>query len=83
MKSTSDTTASAARVQGEILRGFDGPERLAMALRMGDEARAVSLAGIRHRHPDWSETQAHHELLRVMLGPDLAAEVIDSRSDRR
>jgi hypothetical protein len=74
-----DTAPSARRVQLEALRRLDGVERLLMACRMSDESRAVTLAGIRHRHPEWTESAVHRELLRLMLGAPLARSVIDSR----
>jgi hypothetical protein len=37
---------------------MDGPTRLAMAMEMSDEARAITEAGIRHRNPQWTEEQA-------------------------
>mgnify|MGYP006137444093 CR=1 FL=1 len=32
------------------------------------EAREITLAGIRHRHPDWTDEDVHRELLRLLLG---------------
>ncbi len=52
-----DTSPEARRVQLESLRRLDGPQRLEMACRMSDDARAMSEAGIRHRHPDWNDEQ--------------------------
>ena len=71
-----DTTAAARRVEVEALRRLDGPTRLRMALQMSDDAREVTLAGIRHRHPHWTADEIHAELLRLMLGRDLAATVL-------
>lgn len=76
MTLTHDTSAAARRVQVESLRRLDGPTRLRMALEMSEEARAVTLAGIRHRHPGWSDAAVHEELLRLMLGRALATAVI-------
>jgi len=77
-----DTTPEAREVQLAILRRLDGPTRLEMACRMSDEARAISHAGIRHRHPEWSEEQVHAALLELLLGSDLANEVIGKRRAR-
>jgi hypothetical protein len=77
MTVTRDTTAAARRVQVEALRRLDGPTRLRMALEMSEEARQVSLAGIRHRHPDWTDAAVHRELLRLMLGRQLATAVLE------
>lgn len=75
MPVTRDTSADARRVQVRALRRVGGPARLAMALRMSEESRSVTLAGIRHRHPDWTNADVHEELLRLLLGPNLASAV--------
>jgi len=82
MTAMRDTTASARRVQVEAFRQLDGPTRLLMACQMSDDSRAVTLSGIRHRHPDWSEAAIQEELLRLMLGRDLAATVLARRRHR-
>lgn len=48
-----------------------------MACRMSDDAMAISVAGIRHRHPEWSDREVRRSLLDVLLGPDLAGRVLD------
>lgn len=77
-----DTSVGARRVQIEALRRLDGPTRLQMALRMSDDSREITLAGIRHRHPDWTDAEVHRELLRLLLGRELAAAVTQRRPDR-
>jgi Flp pilus assembly protein CpaB len=74
-----DTAAAARRVQIEALRRLDGPTRLQMALRMSDDSRQVTLAGIRHRHPEWTDDDVHRELLRLLLGRELAASAVAHR----
>jgi len=74
-----DTSAGARRFQLDALRRLDGPTRLAMACQMGDEARAISQAGIRHRHPGWTDDQVHAALLELLLGPDVAGTVLETR----
>jgi hypothetical protein len=54
-----------------------------MACRMSDDARDVALAGIRHRHPEWTPDAVHRELLRLMLGPELASAALSSPPARR
>lgn len=70
-----DTTREARELQLAILRRMDGPTRLGMACRMSDDARAVSEAGIRHRHPDWSDEQVRDAMYVLLLGEDLARRV--------
>lgn len=74
-----DTSAGARQVQLDALRRLDGPTRLAMACQMSDEARAVSEAGIRHRHSDWDDEQVHRALLELLLGPELTTTVLATR----
>ena len=83
MTTRSDTSEAAARVQREIFARMSGPERLVAAMRMSDEASAVTRDGIQHRHPEWSEEAVHAEFLRVTLGEELASKVgAPSRSAR-
>ena len=77
MTLTRDTSAAARRVQVEALRRMDGPTRFRMALEMSEEARSVTVAGIRHRHPDWTDAAIHREMLRLMLGRELATAVLE------
>ena len=78
-----DTAWEARCFQLDALRRLDGPQRLEMACRMSDDARAMSEAGMRHRHPDWNDEQVHRALLDLMLGPDLADSVLDARRAAR
>lgn len=81
MRLEPDTTSEARRIQIRALRRLGGPDRLLAACEMSDDARAVTLAGIQHRHPEWTAGAVHRELLRLMLGPDLARTVLErSRS---
>jgi hypothetical protein len=74
-----DTAPEARRVQLDALRRLSGPERLAMACAMSDDARAATEAGIRHRHPEWTERQVQRGLLELMVGPELARKVEAAR----
>lgn len=70
-----DTSIEAATVQLEAWRRL-GPEgRVELAARLSDEVRQVALAGIRHRHPEYSEGMAFRALLRLVLGDALVREV--------
>jgi len=66
-----DTSLEAAAVQLDAWRRL-GPEgRVELAARLSDEIRQVALAGIRHRHPEYSEGVAFRALLRLVLGDAL------------
>lgn len=47
-----------------MFRRFTPAERFAMIGRLYRSARAIILAGIRHRHPDWTEEQCQAEASR-------------------
>lgn len=74
-----DTSTEAARRQVEIFRRLTGSERVEMALSMSEAARELTVAGIRHRHPDWTDEQVHHALLVQLHGADVAEEIRRSR----
>jgi hypothetical protein len=78
-----DTTPAARRMQVLAFQRLDGRTRLRMALQMSDDSRGVTLSGIRHRHPDWSELATHAELLRLMLGTELSTAVLGRLRVRR
>ncbi len=63
-----DTTPSAADLQVEIHRRFSPAERLKMAIEMGEQARALSRAGLRRRRPELSESELDAEMLNVLYG---------------
>ena len=42
-----------------------------MTFELSDNLRAITEAGIRHRHPDYDEEQVRLALIRTMLGDEL------------
>jgi hypothetical protein len=66
-----DTAPEAHARQIAVCRTMTGERRLELALRMSDEARAITLAGIRARHADYSERDARLALFRLLLGDAL------------
>jgi hypothetical protein len=52
----------------EILRSKSVTERIAMAADANDTARCLVAAGVRHAHPEWSESDMQREIARRMLG---------------
>lgn len=66
-----DTTPEAADIQRRIWKRM-GPEgRVRLALRMSDEMREISIAGVRARNPDMSFSEARDDVLRRMWGDEL------------
>ena len=68
-----DTSLEAHRRQLDICRRMDPARRVELAWRMSEEARAVAAAGIRARHPDYSEAEVRRALARLVLGDALAS----------
>ncbi len=51
-----------------VLRQKTAAERIAMAADANETARKLAAAGIRHDHPDWSQSDVDREVARRMLG---------------
>jgi hypothetical protein len=63
-----DTTPEAALLHEESLRQLGPAGRLKIALELSDFTHAMAVAGIRRRHPEYSEEQARHELAEMLYG---------------
>jgi hypothetical protein len=70
-----DTRPEAAAVLFEIYRRMPPLRRFELALEMGEMARSLSDAGVRSRHPDYSDEQVRLAVIRLSLGDDLFREV--------
>jgi hypothetical protein len=70
-----DTTPEAALVQLEICRQLPPSHRLKLALQMSDTLRKLTAAGVRHRHPDYTDDQVRLAVTRIFLGEKLFREV--------
>ena len=66
-----DTSPEADRVQIDIYRRMPPEERLKQAFAMTEFARTLSAAGVRSRHPDYTEHQVHMAVVRLTLGDEL------------
>jgi len=70
---TSDTTAEAAKVYIAAYNSLSGADRVERSMEMAEEVKQVTLAGIAHRHPEFSSAQVHREWLRILHGEALAS----------
>lgn len=77
-----DPSGESASRQIEVFRQMTGAERVAMALSMSEAAQELAVAGIRHRHPNWTAEQVRDALLVQLHGPLVAEEVRRSRLAR-
>jgi hypothetical protein len=68
-----DTTAAADAVQLAIYRKMSGSDRVRIGHQMSLDARAIALAAIRRRHPEYDDATARWALFRLLLGDELFA----------
>jgi len=68
-----DTTPQAEEIQFEIYRKMGPARRTVVAAQMSEQARAITLAGIRYRHPEYDEETAKWALFRMLVGDELFA----------
>jgi hypothetical protein len=67
-----DTSLEAHERWLEALRALEPAERFRLAAAMSDEIRAITEAGIRHRHPDLSDDEVKLQLVERLFGADMA-----------
>jgi hypothetical protein len=77
-----DTSGDAARAQVDAVRRLGRVGRLAAAVGMSEDARTISIDGIKRRHPEYSEAQVQHVMLCALYGNDLAEKFARSRSTK-
>jgi hypothetical protein len=64
-----DTTDVAQAIQDNIRRRMTPAERLRLAFEMSALTKGLALAGIRTRHPAWTDAECRRELLRYAFLP--------------
>jgi hypothetical protein len=63
-----DTTSRAAALQLRLYREAGPSGRAQIAADLSDAVRDTALAGIRRRHPDYSEDEVKADFLRIVYG---------------
>ena len=66
-------------MQTESYRRMGGKNRSAVMFRLNQFARDMAAAGIRARHPGYSEEQVRFALFRLLLGDETARKVWPDR----
>jgi hypothetical protein len=66
-----DTDAAAYEAQIQAYRRMGSEARVRLAAEMSEDARSISLAGIRARHPEYDDAHVRRALFRLLLGEDL------------
>lgn len=67
----SDTSPEAHAIQTAVYRHMGGAARVDVLFRLSTAVRALTLAGIHARHPEYTPEQAAQALARLTLGDDL------------
>jgi hypothetical protein len=70
-----DTTLDAARLQAEVFRRMSPERRLELGFEMTAALRERLAAGVRGRHPDYTQEQVRLAVARLTLGDDLFSRV--------
>ena len=70
-----DTSTDAHRRQVEAYARMGGAARLSVAFDLSEAVRRITQAGIRHRHPDYSNEEVWAAWARLTLGDALYREV--------
>ena len=78
-----DTSADALRVQYAALRKIPAWRRLQLAGEVTLLAQNMAKEGLRRRNPDCTEEQLEVLYFELVLGPELAAKVLEHRRARR
>jgi hypothetical protein len=72
---SADTSKTAELKQLEVLRNMGPTGRLKLTMDLCDNLRNITKAGIRHRHPDYTEQQITQAYLRLILEPELFQQI--------
>jgi hypothetical protein len=76
-----DTTINAENIQLEIFRKMSPERRLIAALHLTRISRDLLAAGVRRRHPDYTEHQVKLASIKLTLGAELFASVYPRAKD--
>lgn len=66
-----DTDEAAHRVQVDAWRRLGAAKRVALAAEMSEATRSVAAAGVRHRHPHYTDAEVRLAVIRLTLGDEL------------
>ena len=72
---SADTSQAAETKQVEALRRMGLSGRAALTFQLCDNLRHITKAGIRHRHPDYTEPQVTQAYLHLILEPELYEQI--------
>jgi len=75
-----DTDPAAYRVQIDAYRRMGARGRAEVVFRLNDLARAMAVAGVKSRHPEYDEEQVHLAYARLVLGDEWVLTVWPGRA---
>jgi hypothetical protein len=78
---SSDTSIVAEQVQFDCYRALSPAEKLEIIEQIARDARALSLAGLRLRHPQATQEELELREAALRLGPELARAIHGARYD--
>lgn len=78
---SSDTSVEAERVQFDCYRALTAADKLEIIEQLARDARALSLAGLRLRHPRATHEELELREAALRLGPELARAIHGARYD--
>lgn len=70
-----DTTPDADAAQRDAYRRLGGRGRLRVAFGLTDTVRRLAIAGIRSRHPSYTDAQIRAAYARLVIGDELVRTV--------
>jgi hypothetical protein len=68
---TADTSLEAGRVQVAIYQRMTPEQRLMKAFDLTECVRELAAAGVRSRHPEYTDRQVKFAVIRLVLGDEL------------
>lgn len=64
----SDTTPQAAALQLQLYRSVGPSDRVRIAVELSEAARATAVAGIRRRHPEYTDGEVRRSFVALVYG---------------
>ena len=78
-----DTTPDIEARQVEIWRKMGGEQRLLLGFEMSQMARNLTKCCIRSEHPDWSDLEIKHQIIRQAFLPHSVPEWLEKKMQER
>ncbi|MBW1999805.1 MAG: hypothetical protein JRJ29_17820 [Deltaproteobacteria bacterium] len=78
-----DTTVEAEKKQIEIFRKMSPEKRLINSISLAQTSRRLLAAGVRMRHPEYTDDQVRLATIRLILGDTLFAAVYPEGKELR